>query len=300
MVVPQSLRTGLRGVTTFALVALLSACSQSKENAAIEVKVDAGVLGGIEVESDAPDFSKSMVFLRMGLGNCSGVLLSDSTVITAAHCLDYNIQMITLSFGHNTVMVPMAEPTASGRKMNYAYADEFSVPASFDIQSTHLDIHDLGLVKFSGGANSGSEAIKVLEDTSVLKNGAEVVVAGYGLSTKDKAKSQSGALRYAVGKIRDRKLSRTEVLIQMQNSTQICSGDSGGGAFIKVGDTWQLIGVTSRTFQHLWNLASACSGEVVVTLASRHTQWITEATKKLAESGPRLFHPSTRSRRDQP
>lgn len=171
-------------------------------------------------------------------------------------------------------------------------------------------IGDTALIKFSGGVPEGYGPTKML-DPNALPKGAKVSVAGFGVSSDvleevtpeqypdfDEKVQRGEVFCYTDGAIKCYKenlsgegvlrfteltnygrYNESELLFDQRHGQAACHGDSGGPAYLKVGEDYYLLGVLGRATQ-------GCNGYVVVMdmTAPKLTEWLIEA--KLEVSTP--------------
>lgn len=151
-------------------------------------------------------------------------------VLTAAHCI-VDAQQVVVIFGTSAETAVHATP-----------AVKLLVPELY----TTKGVFDIGLILISGGLPAGYEKAKLLDPKHVFKANDPIVVAGYGV-TDMKTGEGSGYLRTVNEKIHpENPVGGPEVLFEHIGLTSICSGDSGGPAFLKIGQDYALFGVASR------------------------------------------------------
>ncbi|MEN0059113.1 MAG: trypsin-like serine protease, partial [Bdellovibrio sp.] len=112
-----------------------------------------------------------------------------------------------------------------------------------DSKKEFINYYDFALLKLNQEAPAKAEVAEILEDVSALARGATVTAAGYGL-VKDLPQEESTVLQKTQLKIIDSVGS--EVAVDQSQGSGICSGDSGGPAFIEVNGKQYVWGVASR------------------------------------------------------
>jgi len=195
------------------------------------------IIGGEETE---PGEFDGVVAVIAGTGLCTGTVVADRLVLTAAHCLaglraDAEIEVWFGDELDSTNRVPVesygVHPQFCGECtediFDYGYvviAADFTVPGGFILPITTQDEWDQAMVP-------GREVTLVGygEDPAV-----DAIDAGIGVKRKVTTtirRQTDGGLEFYAGGM-------------MQDS---CRGDSGGPAFVRVGDgTLRLGGITSR------------------------------------------------------
>lgn len=192
------------------------------------------IIGGEPTE--AGDFEPVVAVLAHE-GLCTGTLISETIVLTAAHCLaDVQIgQEVAVFWG------PQIDQSRRVDAVSWGVHPEFCADCD-------EDIHDYAYVEIGGIASEFISPITSQgEWDDAMRKGQEVILVGYGedpqitsldkglgtkrtVSTKISRFSELGLEFYAGGEDRDS-----------------CQGDSGGPAFVRTRDgTLRLAGITSR------------------------------------------------------
>jgi Trypsin len=177
------------------------------------------------IVGDAADATKwqrhvVMVLSRSGkqAGFCSGVVLTRTIVLTAAHCI--------ASANDTRAYVP-GQPLFALRRI--AKHPDFHV----DAPRTRSRSIDLALLETADPLPANFTA-PVLADAALYELGTSFEIAGFGVAREGDAKS-SGTLR--VGNVRLR-APLSSVLLWLedpQHETGACTGDSGGPVFTESG-----------------------------------------------------------------
>ncbi|MDX9732140.1 MAG: trypsin-like serine protease, partial [Bdellovibrionales bacterium] len=153
----------------------LSACGQAPQSISSEmISSDAGILNGVGADG-SEDFSKSIVGLfdsRVG-GVCTASILTDSILVTAAHCLESEPSALRIVFGTDF----------NARGAIIREVDAYQVSPLWPYrQSAPINTGDIALVKFSGGLPPGYKRVNFVGDLNLLKDGMDVLIAGFGTS----------------------------------------------------------------------------------------------------------------------
>lgn len=259
---------------------LLVACHRHPE-----IKVDsdiqslaAGIVGGQDVPADNP-LAKVMVAVYDGASRqlCTGTLIGNNFVLTAAHCVGANHRNMVIFF---TTRVTMQ---ATYRQVDAAVVSPLWETNRFLEQNAG----DIALLHFAGQAPTGYGHVSILpaDRTSVLRSGALTLLAGYGLNDGVNRTGQ-GTLRSVSARIADTQFSRSEFTIDQRSGQGACHGDSGGPAFIFIGGTAYLWGVTRGGVNDSDN---ACNQYSAYTLATPYIPWLqrtaNDILRRLAPGG---------------
>lgn len=243
----------------------LAACQQgaNMNQQAVDISGKAvRIVNGVEATGQEP-FAASIVGIAsedsFGLFIfCTGSIIDDTTIVTAAHCMEDAPKQMYIVFGlgekdQNKILRPVTF-TEFHEKW----------PTT---QNEWVDTNDIGMAHFSGGIPEGYRAAQLLQDMTVLTKDATVMLAGYGV-TSGRTQAGSGVLRYTSVTIRDPQFGTTEIqLDEVKSGT--CNGDSGGPALIEIEGQLYLWGVTSRG-------AGYCNDDGIYTVINAHSAWVTE------------------------
>lgn len=218
-----------------------------------------GIVGGELVPENDP-VALSTVELSNG---CSGTLIADNWVLTAAHCLVSSSQMfVRFSFNQSEIyeveriiLHPSYRGTASG--------------------GTHPDrpatspVYDIGLLKLAESVSDTFQPVKMILESELPTEGSEVLLAGFGV-TNPFTGAGGGLLRQTTTIIHFYNEAAKEVVFGPTPGQSACPGDSGGPMYLEQNGELLVMGVTSRGFAEL----GPCSGNGNYTSVVDFEDWI--------------------------
>lgn len=256
-------------------LALIGCTKPSQIQNEIPMDNNPGVFGGKEVHDDTFNGVVGLVMLEPGtrkaIGVCTGTLISETIVLTAAHCVTGHPYQYRLgvSFDKNILSEESLDRLVLAE--DAVFHDRYST-------SAEKETYDLGLVKIRRNAlPAGVKPVKLATSADGLRKGTKITVAGYGVNSAFRS-TGSGTLRTNKLKIDKLNYSRFEFSVN-QLANGVCSGDSGGPAYIKnqKGELVQ-VGVVSRGFDLL---VVKCIIETYFTRVDQFQDWIKEESARL-------------------
>jgi secreted trypsin-like serine protease len=246
---------------------VLAACAPKGETSQDLANGDS-IIGGTEVaETDKILQSIVAVYDKTAKQLCTGSLLENNVVVTAAHCIG-NGEMYVF-FG-----------TSLGPTVPRRIVDVFAISNYWAARNSEkFNTGDIALIHFQGTVPEGFKPAKMLRDKKILKNGLDVTLAGFGISNGVSGEG-AGVLRQTSVKISDARYSASEVLLDQTHGTGSCHGDSGGPAYVEINGEYVLWGVTSRGVNDTNN---DCSQSVAYTSTVYYSPWIQRMQVKFQE-----------------
>lgn len=237
----------------------------------INAHAEEKIIGGQRIAAHE-DIAKVIVGIRFIdikkriLGTCSGTILTENLIVTAAHCVHSNgltvrPQDIIITYGLN-----MLEMGPAGK------VDHIMISKYYAENIQGIDISDLAILKLRGKITEPFRPAKVLDNYHEIQPGNVVTLAGYG-----KTNFQTGEGIGVLHKV-DLVVSTlfNEEFIALAQGRSGCQGDSGGPAFLKSDTDLTYTGVTSR-------VTIGCSYNTFITYIQKMNSFFFDAIDELFE-----------------
>lgn len=202
---------------------------------------------------------------------CTGTLVSDQIIISAAHCVKAIGSEIPsgtpIGFFYGTSV------KASGASSKILPIASWQAHPSYkggNPPAALTNWYDIAYLKLAKPTTIAPIKLIRPSELGLLKYGTELLIAGYGL-TSAQNQSSSGTKYYAKTTLAG--VGQSELLLGGKGKPQTCSGDSGGPTLLDAGkgsEDWRLVGVTSRGDQY-------CMLESVDTRVDAFLSWIHSA-----------------------
>jgi len=285
-------------LTTSLLISVfaLSACSQSSfTNDSFEVPAEdssasSGIVGGTKVEAN-DEIAKTTVQIytlqtekdyfgnerMVGIAGCTGSILAENIVLTAAHCTAEKPEYIFLYFGTQAAdlkTLKMNDPRIRrvvGGKVGSNWAKLTA--------NQLVDNGDIALLRFDGGLPEGFQLAQLLPKEHVLKAQQPVTLAGFGLTDGVRNVRSDKLLKVNIT-ILEPAFSKTEMIVDSGEGKGPCHGDSGGPAYVTVNGKSYVAGATSRAESKTDPLGK-CIGDTVYTKVQPYLTWIKSSMRVL-------------------
>jgi hypothetical protein len=250
----------------YAFCALTSSAAGGAPSPAADLSVTRGALTGSAPAADFQPLFVGALLIENSDGSwryhCSGTLIAPAVVVTAAHCLPTSSADAT-KLGFTTDGDIGEPPRPSAGVVDVVVHEQFVRDATTDTRN----LHDIGLVLLD--RNLPVPVASLDDGLDALAVGALLDVAAYGVPAVDGVPGLRRAGRVPVSFVDD-----TE-LVAGSEDVQICTGDSGGGAFPP--QTNLLAAIVSRG-SHADTL---CDAQTIFTRVDVHRPWLVERMNDL-------------------
>lgn len=209
---------------------------------------------------------------------CTGTLISDSVVLTAAHCAGSGFAIgFDLPSGRrwHTVSRVLVHPSYAGDAAPAAQMVPFDVALMF-LEARVPDLVPMGIA---------SARVHV---------GTPITYVGYGRfetgpdGRGDSRKRLGGNVVSAVDQVQGGQASPNAFMSQKaqgESTALLCPGDSGGPALVQEGTEWRIAGISSRS--SCANTGTPATRVSISVSAVDHLAWVRQ---QLASAAPRSGH----------
>ena len=230
------------------------------------------ILGGTPVGNQDPVAASTVAIqiqMRGGTALCSGSLIEQDIIVTAAHCVSPNTSAMQIIFGQDINQAVAKVPVVGAIKN----------PIYRGLRSKGVDQGDIAVLRIAAPLPPGFHAAQPMPQGQALQSGQPVMLAGFGI-TDATTHAGAGVLRKVIVRIDQPKLGNTEVILDQTHGQGACHGDSGGPAFIQGPNGAPLLfGVTNRGYPD--SAPDDCAHEAVYTNILAYTDFIQKSIAQL-------------------
>ncbi|KAK4885192.1 hypothetical protein RN001_001463, partial [Aquatica leii] len=215
----------------------------------------------------------------LGTAFCGGSILSETVILTAAHCVETVKTAKVIVGAHN---LQNDEPTT--QTFN---STRFIVHEEWSMLFKHNDIA-LIILEQNIEFNDNVKKIELPVDGETVADGQEATVSGWGI-TEDGSQTVSPELNYVTANILPLRecnkfyfglLDNTQICLNGENGKSSCRGDSGGALITKSESKTVQIGIVS------FGIIFGCEIGYPGTTVEQQSNQVTE----LAAESPELKH----------
>ncbi|MGE5085111.1 MAG: S1 family peptidase [Bacillota bacterium] len=258
---------------TMFTIMLLSGCSGQHSFMTSADVNDPQVIGGDKIDFENPIANSTVALMDEQDGElCSGVMISNELILTAAHCV-YS--------GMTSLLVYFTPNIKDGDSYNSRYAVTCIQHENYKSDVDKMDTADIALVRVSGTLPYGYKPVPLYPDSDKLRAADDIIVAGYGVNRSWGKTAGAGILRTTTLKVREPRSGKTEMVLNQSFKKGVCNGDSGGPAFIKKGGQLYLVGIASRGGSYDFPGAPKCSVTSTYTRVDAYLGWIKKTSAQL-------------------
>jgi secreted trypsin-like serine protease len=240
------------------------------------------IVGGDEVAANDP-IAATTVFISgqedEGTYFCSGSLIDQDMVVTAAHCVQGAIDgSLRIIFTRQVTFGADGTPTLTDAspEVHQVYGSVFN--PQYDPNYTGVDQHDIAIIRFKGNLPDGYKTATMLNASVALTANETVTLAGYGTTQPD-GSDAGGELRKVDVQIASM-LGKTEVVLDHSQGKGACFGDSGGPAFVTTSGQLLLWGLTNRAYP---DDVSDCAHQSVYTRITAYSDFVSSSEASLKQ-----------------
>lgn len=228
------------------------------------------IVGGTKSAPGSIGFEHTVALMPVG---CTGTIVSENLIVTAAHCLNGFMSPTRVHFGADT-----------GKASIIRKVTEFK---SFIEHDEEFPNGDIGWVKFEGGLPPGFSPAKVLRNSSDVEIGGPISLVGFGVdSEKEEDEAEFGEQRWVNTSIEqyiNNEKYKSLLILGPNLGFGACFGDSGGPAYVQKDGELYLVGATNGVQDDLTPEMSCEAGHDIYTFVGDYIDWIeTTAKEKFA------------------
>lgn len=244
-----------------------------------------GIVNGRSLKQNSPVAARTVSILfkegQQG-GICTGTLLPNNIILTAAHCTARKASDMMIVFNSNLACVDWEN--ASSLKSSLRPVEQMVVHTDYD-KSDKADklknlSSDIALLKYSGSIPAGYKTAELPLDSVSIQAEETVIMAGYGVT--EFQGEGSGVLRVASqpGSSFSELPEAPKSRIVIQADQGVCSGDSGGPLFVVREGKLAVIGIASAVANPN-NPEKNCSGLAFYLNPAKQAEFVRNSYRSL-------------------
>lgn len=279
----------------FAGLCLLVSCAPSQRDLFNGVSTPQNIINGNTVASDDPIAHSTVQLIRfqdpqtrtLPVLRCSASILSESTILTAAHCMSNDageaaVSEIWVYFSDKVPTNNERLPENLLRKVVNGVVHPGWKDSSDKLSNGQNNVDDIGMLSFSGGLPPTFAAVQLVDSGTKLMAQQKIIGAGFG-----RVGPTTRGLRLLMGtfEVTEPNFAEREFAANDPNKVQfVCQGDSGGPMYIRDSSGQILLaGIISRGVNIFNKLSPQCGTDLyqVFTRVSSYLDWISSESEKL-------------------
>lgn len=271
------------------IVLVLSACGENLSPVQETTFLpESAIVGGKEAATDGLT-SKYVVLIYDNLTEtyCTGALIKNNVVLTAAHCIKSRAENLTLAFGTR----PLAGQYVKRSVLKTLVHPQYN-------KTNKLNRNDLALILVKEGAPEGYKFLRIPDDSFPFKKDLMFTSVGYGRTTgindpRMNDNQGSGFLRTVDLQVDSLSDDGSQFYVDQKDGKGICNGDSGGPAMMRLNGVDYAVGVASaiswtvpgelsdEAKQNYTQNNDVCKDKSIYINVKKFNNWILENSKKL-------------------
>ncbi len=234
------------------------------------------IVNGQKVQPKEADSNLSVMLLikddKNNISTCSSTLINDSTLISAAHCVQ-SAQQIMAVFFTNVSCESGFDRISHSINVNLAvahpdYKNDSTIKSDSDYNP------DIALVFLEKKAPSAYPRFVIAQSPEKLKS--DLYLYGYGKTASSDVSTMANILlRKTKVAQANYQFTQGNLVIDQKDKTGICNGDSGGGALmLNQNNKFVLAAVNSLVFSFDKETKDLCNDSSMLVALDRFSAWI--------------------------
>ncbi len=234
------------------------------------------IVNGLKVlPTEAGRYHAVMLLIKDEKNNisiCSSTLINDTTLITAAHCVQ-SAQQIMAVFHTDITCESGFDRIGHAINSNLAVAHPDYAKNS-DIKDETSYNPDIALVFLEKKAPAKYPRFTIAKSPESLKS--DIYIYGYGKTSYGEVSNLTNtALRKTTINQASYQFKDSNILIDQKDKTGICNGDSGGGAMmLNQNNKLELAAVNSLVYSTETKAKDLCNDSSMLVALDRYSTWI--------------------------